>query len=147
MAPFGTFIALMLASKTLNGSRDLSTVDSARTVLKTFFRIAAAWGLTPGQQEAILGVSQPTCYRWRNGQVNAALPGDTLERIAYVLNIYAALQILLPIPERADQWIHQPNTAPLFGGESALKRMLGGRVGDLKAVADYLDWQRGGEFA
>ena len=95
----------------------------------------------------LLGVSQPTCYRWRNDQVASALQGDTLERLGYILNIYAALQILLPIQERADAWVRQPNTAPLFGGEPALKRMLGGRVGDLKVVADYLDAMRGGEFS
>jgi len=126
---------------------NLGTVDAARKVLRTFFNIARAWHLTNGEQEVILGVSQPTCYRWRNDQVASALSADTLERLGYVLNIYAALQILLPVQERADAWIKQPNTAPLFGGESALKRMLGGRVGDLKVVADYLDAMRGGEFS
>ena len=128
-------------------AKDLGTVDVARTVLRTFFNIAQAWQLTSGEQGALLGVSQPTCYRWRNGQVASALSADTLERLGYVLNIYAALQILLPVRERADAWVRQPNTAPLFGGESALKRMLGGRVGDLKVVADYLDAMRGGEFS
>jgi hypothetical protein len=126
---------------------DLGTVEAARKVLRAFFNIAKAWRLVPGEQGALLGVSQPTCYRWRNGQTTAALPGDTLERLGYVLNIYAALQILLPVPERADAWVRQPNTAPLFGGEPALSRMLGGRVGDLKVVADYLDAMRGGDFS
>ncbi|MFG6490056.1 antitoxin Xre/MbcA/ParS toxin-binding domain-containing protein [Roseateles sp. BYS78W] len=127
--------------------RDLGTVEAARKVLRAFFNIARAWQLTPGEQEVLLGVSQPTCYRWRNDQVASALSGDTLERLGYILNIYAALQILLPIQERADAWVRQPNTAPLFGGGPALKRMLGGRVGDLKVVADYLDAMRGGEFS
>jgi hypothetical protein len=128
-------------------SPNLGTADAARKVLRAFFNIAKAWQLTSGEQEVLLGVSQPTCYRWRNDQVASALSGDTLERLGYILNIYSALQILLPIQERADAWIRQPNTAPLFGGEPALKRMLGGRVGDLKVVGDYLDAMRGGEFA
>jgi hypothetical protein len=127
--------------------KDLGTVETARKVLRAFFNIAKAWRLTPGEQEVLLGVSQPTCYRWRNDQVASALPVDTLERLGYILNIYAALQILLPVQERADAWVRQANTAPLFGGEPALKRMLGGRVGDLKVVADYLDAMRGGEFS
>ncbi len=127
--------------------KDLGTIDAARQVLRAFFNIAKAWQLAPREQEVLLGVSQPTCYRWRNDQVASALSGDTLERLGYILNIYAALQILLPVQERADAWVRQPNTAPLFGGEPALKRMLGGRVGDLKVVADYLDAMRGGEFA
>ena len=67
-----------------------------------------------------------------------------LERISYVLGIYKALQILLPETERADAWVTTPNAAPLFGGDSALTRMLGGNVGDLYAVRQYLDAQRGG---
>lgn len=137
----------MLEVQEQAASHHLGTVDAARKVLRAFFNIAKAWQLPPGDQEVLLGVSQPTCYRWRNDQVASALSGDTLERLGYILNIYAALHILLPVQERADAWVRQPNTAPLFGGESALKRMLGGRVGDLKVVADYLDAMRGGEFS
>lgn len=140
-------IGIMSAIPTKQLYKDLGTVEAARKVLRTFFNIAQAWGLSSSEQEVLLGVSQPTCYRWRNGQVASALAADTLERLGYLLNIYAALQMLLPVQERADGWIRLPNTAPLFGGESALKRMLGGRVGDLKVVADYLDAMRGGEFS
>ena len=72
------------------------------------------------------------------------LPQDTLERISYVLGIYRALQILLPDPERADVWVRRPNDAPLFGGASALDRMLGGQVADLFVVRQYLDAELGG---
>ena len=51
---------------------------------------------------------------------------------------------LFPVGERADAWIRKPNAAPLFGGESALARMLGGRVADLFQVRQYLDAVRGG---
>jgi Protein of unknown function (DUF2384) len=68
-----------------------------------------------------------------------------LERLSYLFGIYAALQILLPVPERANAWIRKPNTAPFLGGQSALDRMLGGQVGDLFAVRQYLDAERGGK--
>jgi hypothetical protein len=55
------------------------------------------------------------------------------------------LQILLPLKERADAWVRQPNAAPLFGGRSALDRMMGGQVADLYVVRHYLDAQRGGK--
>jgi hypothetical protein len=61
-----------------------------------------------------------------------------------LLGIYSALQVLLPKPEAADAWIKKPNTAPIFGGRSALERMLSGQVGDLYLVRQYLDAQRGG---
>ena len=67
-----------------------------------------------------------------------------LERISYVLGIHKALEILFPDPVRADAWVRRPNDAPLFGGRSALERMLGGNVSDLYVVRQYLDAQRGG---
>jgi hypothetical protein len=72
------------------------------------------------------------------------LSRDTLERLSYIFGIYSALQLLLPRPEAADAWIRKANTAPLFGGGSALARMLSGQVADLYIVRQYLDAQRGG---
>ena len=56
---------------------------------------------------------------------------DTLERLSYLLGIYKALQILLPDPHAADEWVRKPNTAPPFGGSSALERMSSGQVADI----------------
>ena len=116
----------------------------AAPALRAFFAIAARWGLSAAQQRTLLG-SPPssTFFKWKKEQ-GGNLPRDVLERISYVLGIYKALQILLPDAERADRWITTPNAAPLFGGASALTRMLGGNVGDLYAVRQYLDAQRGG---
>ena len=84
-----------------------------------------------------------TFFEWkRRGEGDLAR--DTLERVSYLLGIYKALQILLPQTEAADAWIRKPNTAPLFGGASALERMLSGNVADLYVVRQYLDAQRGG---
>jgi hypothetical protein len=115
----------------------------AGPALRAFFRIAEAWGLNTAQQRSLLG-SPPssTYFKWKK-QGDGALPRDVLERISYVLGIYKALQILLPDPHRADGWVHQANAAPLFGGGSALTRMLGGNVSDLYVVRQYLDAQRG----
>jgi hypothetical protein len=73
------------------------------------------------------------------------LDRHVLERLSYLFGIYAALQLLLPQGERADEWVRRPNSAPLFNGQSALQRMLGGQVADLYVVRQYLDAQRGGK--
>jgi hypothetical protein len=92
----------------------------------------------------LLGVaSRSTFFKWKRAE-DVTLPKDTLERLSYILGIYKALQILLPDERAADVWIRQPNAAPLFGGQSALRRMLSGRVSDLYVVRQYLDAQRGG---
>jgi Protein of unknown function (DUF2384) len=112
--------------------------------LKTFFRIAEAWALSTREQMVLLG-SPPraTFFQWKRRK-QANLARDTLERLSYILGIYKALQILLPKAEAADAWIKQPNSASLFGGKSALERMLSGNVADLYVVRGYLDAERGG---
>jgi hypothetical protein len=112
--------------------------------LRTFFRIAGLWGLSVEEQMTLLGVTaRSTFFKWRKSPATI-LPKDTLERISYILGIYKALQILLPEEKAADEWIRQPNTAPLFSGQSALDRMLSGHVADLFMVRQYLDARRGG---
>lgn len=126
---------------------DVHSPDTAAQVLAVFFRIAAEWGLTPAEEQTLLGVGRTTLFAWKAGRVRAGLDAHVLERLSYVLRIYGALEILLPVPERARAWLRRENAAPLFGGGTALARMLGGQVGDLMVVAAYLDAQRGGDFS
>ena len=111
--------------------------------LAAFFNLAEQWELSPEQQRILLGnPPRSTFYKWKKARA-ARLSQDTLERISYLLGIYKALQILLPSVQAANEWIKKPNKAPLFGGRSALERMLGGRVIDLADVRRYLDGWRG----
>jgi len=112
--------------------------------LRTVFRIAELWKLSVDEQITLLGMtSHSTFFKWKRAP-DVTLPKDALERISYILGIYKALQILLPDEQAADAWIRKPNAAPLFGGQSALHRMLSGHVSDLYVVRQYLDAQRGG---
>ena len=111
--------------------------------LRAFANIAEAWGLTVADQLKLLGIaSRSTFFKWRRER-EPRVPRDTLERLSYLLGIYKSLQILLPDARAADEWIRKPNNAPLFGGRSALDRMLTGQVADLYVVRQYLDAQRG----
>ena len=113
--------------------------------LRAFFNIASQWDLSTEEQIALLGSpGRSTFFKWKANPAAAEPKRDTLERLSYLLGIYKALQILLPEPAAADAWVKKPNAAPLFGGKSALARMLGGNVGDLMVVRQYLDAQRGG---
>ena len=112
--------------------------------LRTFFRIAKLWRLSVEEQMTLLGLTaRSTFFKWKKDP-DAVLPKDTLERISYILGIYKALQLLLPDETAADEWVKRPNAAPLFGGRSALDRMLSGQVADLFVLRQYLDAQRGG---
>ncbi|MEO8998206.1 MAG: MbcA/ParS/Xre antitoxin family protein [Rhodanobacter sp.] len=115
----------------------------AAPALRTFFKLAEQWQLRIAEQRKLLGdPPESTFYKWKRQQ-EGALARDTLERISYLLGIWKALQILLPDPAQADAWLHKPNQAALFGGHSALERMLSGNVADLYVVRLYLDAQRG----
>ena len=124
---------------------DLGAADAAQAALRTFWRISDAWQLDPTEQATLLGVGRSTLYQWKQGKVGGGLDRHVLERLSYLFGIYAALQILLPAAQQADRWVRQPNSAPVFGGHSALERMLGGQVVDLYVVRHYLDAQRGGK--
>jgi hypothetical protein len=113
------------------------------TALRAFGRIADLWGLSVAEQRVLLGASsRSTFFKWRRDP-HPRLPRDTLERLSYLLGIYKALQILFPDPAAADAWLRRANDAPLFGGRTALERMLGGQVADLYLVRQYLDAERG----
>jgi len=123
--------------------------DPARTssaALRTFFNIAGDWALNSEQAMTLLGFdarTRSTYFKWKREPESARLTKEKLERLSYIFGIYKALQILLPKPESADHWIHRPNEATPFGGQSALDRMLSGNVSDLYVVRQYLDGQRG----
>ena len=122
-----------------------STRDLSAAGLRAYFNIARDWGLNTDEQMVLLGTpGRSTFFKWKSAPETADLKRDTLERLSYILGIYKALQVLLPSATSADAWVKKPNTAPLFGGKSALDRMLGGNVADLLAVRQYLDARRGG---
>jgi hypothetical protein len=123
------------------GSNEAAAAGGAG--LRAFTRIAELWRLSIPEQLALLGItSRSTYFKWRK-EPQPRLPRDTLERLSYLLGIYKALQLLLPDAHAADEWVRRPNDAPLFGGRSALERMLSGNVADLYLVRQYLDAQRG----
>lgn len=108
--------------------------------LKTFLRVADRWSLDSAQRARLLGIAPATIRRWQKLQPERLSP-DVWERIAHLVGIFKALETLLPVSSAADAWIKKSNAAPIFGGKSALDRMLAGQVGDLFVVRQYLDAQ------
>jgi len=117
-------------------------INKNTVALKAFFAITQKWKLSGKQECVLLGIPKSTLYRWKH-ELDGSLTQDTLERISYILGIYKSLRILLPSEKSANQWIHQPNFAPLFNGQSALDKLMKGRVVDLADVRRYLDAERG----
>jgi hypothetical protein len=121
----------------------LPSADLGGPALRAFFNLAERWDLRIADQRRLLGdPPESTFYKWKRLQ-SGTLSRDVLERISYLLGIFKNLQILFPDPQQADTWVHRANQSPLFGGQSALQRMLSGNVADLYVVRQYLDAQRG----
>lgn len=127
----------------VSSSYNMPISTLAGPALRTFFQLADAWNLRIADQRKLLGdPPESTFYKWKRQQ-DGLLGRDTIERISYLLGIWKSLQILFSDPTQADSWLQRPSTAPLFGGQSALQRMLSGNVADLYVVRQYLDAQRG----
>jgi Protein of unknown function (DUF2384) len=117
--------------------------DSIAAGLRAFFEIKEKWRLSYEEAKTLLGQpGKSTYYSWQRGQVGDVVHRmDLAARISYVLGIFKALNEIYEQPELADGWVRRPNA--VFGGQSALDRMLGGQVVDLARVREYLDSIRG----
>jgi hypothetical protein len=132
----------MSAIPRLQAGPDPERVSTA--ALQAFFNLSARWGLTAAQERILLGSPpESTFFKWKAERTARRLSRDALERVSYLVGIAKALSILLPSARAADEWVKRPNAAPLFHGQSALERMLGGSLVDLADVRRYLDAQRG----
>lgn len=109
------------------------------TALRAYFRIAHLWRLGLREQWCLLGEPPLVSFlRWK--LTGTGTPGlDVTLRISYILGIYKALQILLPVPSSADAWMRYPNAAPLFRGCSALEFVLREGTSGLHHVRAHLD--------
>jgi hypothetical protein len=112
--------------------------------LRTFFRIAAAWGLSVAEQRGLLGwPASSTFHKYKAGD-HGPLSYDTLTRLSLVLGIYSGLQVLYPDAPVADAWVRMPNSHPIFGSRPALTLMIEGGIDGLYKVRRLVDARRGG---
>ena len=115
----------------------------ASSALQAFFSISESWGLSATEERTLLGAPpESTFIKWKAYKSAQCLSKDVIDRISYLLGIYKDLNILLPSVRAANKWIHKPNSAPIFNGQSALDRMMAGSIIDLADIRCYLSTQR-----
>ena len=113
------------------------------SALKGLFRLAAAWQVRDEDARELLGgLSSSAFYEWKK-QPQRVLEVDRITRISYLLGIYKALHILYG-DTLADEWVHLPNSNPVFNGRTPLAFMLGGGLLAMQTVRRLLDARRGG---
>jgi len=121
-----------------------SALVLAQTGLKAFARMAASWDLSVDQQRLLLGELPKTSYYGLLKGTGRTVSRDTLERLSLLVGIWANLEILLPNPEAAAQWMTRPHPAHAFGGQAPLAFMLTGTVAALVDVRRHLEtWRLG----
>ena len=82
--------------------------------LKAFFKLVSHWKVRDEDARALLGgVSNGPFYEMKRDP-RRVLEADRLTRVSYLIGIFKALRILHSEP-LADQWVHLPNSNPLFG--------------------------------
>jgi uncharacterized protein (DUF2384 family) len=113
------------------------------SALKGFFRLALAWQLRDDDARELLGgLSSSSFYEWKK-HPERVLEVDRITRISYLLGVYKALHVLYG-DKLADEWVHRPNTNPIFNGRTPLSFMLGGGLLAMQTVRKLLDARRGG---
>jgi hypothetical protein len=113
------------------------------SALKGFFQLAAAWQVRDEDARELLGgLASSSFYEWKKNP-NRVLEVDRITRISYLLGIYKALHILYG-DKLADEWVHLPNSNPVFNGRAPLAYMLGGGLLAMQTVRRLLDARRGG---
>lgn len=115
----------------------------SRSALMGFFKLAASWGVRDDDARELLGgLSSSSYYDWKKNP-DRVLEVDRITRVSYLLGIYKALHILYG-DKLADEWVHLPNTNPVFAGRSPLAYMLAGGLIAMQTVRKLLDARRGG---
>jgi hypothetical protein len=124
---------LVLQPASRRAARHTST-----TALKRFFAIAEAWELSPLQQCRLLRIPSPQVLeRYRLGQA-PRLSATQQERAALIANIQYSLTGDSGTKDRAWAWLHAPQEAPPFEGDSPLYFMLEKGLPALREVARLL---------
>lgn len=111
--------------------------------LKAFFNIMRHWQVRDEDARALLGgVSNGPYYEMKR-HPDRVLDTDRLTRISYLIGIFKALRIL-HAPRLADDWVHLPNTNPIFAGTTPLAYMMRGGLPAMQTVRRLLDARRAG---
>lgn len=137
---------------TAGDAAGFSREEQAEAGLEAFFAIANEWGLSNEEARVILGSpSRSRFYELRRAAPGAvrSVSEDTLDRLAYLTGIYAALNILYASDSHGD-WLRNTSRVPAeamyrpWGLGSPLTYMLTGKLKALADVYDYLNSERGG---
>ena len=125
---------------------DLSQIETrerlSQSAMDGFFAIMEKWNINIDTAGELLG-GIPRSSVYKSKTAAGTLRQDELTRISYIVGIYKALHILLPIA-MADEWMTRPNDNSLFHGMTPLQYALRVGIPGLHQIRGLLDAARGG---
>ena len=111
--------------------------------LRAFFNLMARWKVRDEDARALLGgVSNGPFYEMKR-HPDRVLEADRLTRVSYLIGIFKALHILHS-RSLADEWVHLPNSNPVFAGQTPLAYMIRGGLPAMQTVRRLVDARRAG---
>lgn len=102
-----------------------------------FLEIMSSWEVEDEQGARLLRVSELTLEDLRDDPSQLQIDRDQVERLSYIGSINQMLHSLFDI-QTTKQWLRSPQPQAVFGGDTPLNRMLGGRVCDLYETERWL---------
>ena len=106
-------------------------------VWKAIINQFEVWELTNEQAASLLEISPEGWSSIQSGDHDGIFTEEVGQRANALLRIHAALQAILMEP-RCHSWVHRPNKAPMFGGQTALNFMIAGGQPAILRVMRYL---------
>jgi hypothetical protein len=111
--------------------------------LAAFFNMMTRWKVRDEDARALLGgVSNGPFYEMKRNPARL-VETDRLTRISYLIGIFKALHILHS-RSLADEWVHLPNSNPIFAGQTPLGYMIRGGLPAMQTVRRLVDARRAG---
>lgn len=115
----------------------LADVRPANPAMRVFAGLARAWSLSPEEEMALLDADSTAEMRRLELMPKKEVPIVIVERLIILLDIFKAINTLLPAHAQADGWIRKSNPAPIFGRRAPLLIMMEGLEG-MRRVRQHL---------
>jgi len=111
--------------------------------VRAFFNIMARWKVRDADARALLGGMSNGAFYALKKSPDRPLEEDRLRRIACLVGIFKALNILHG-EDLADRWMQMPNRNRIFGGDTPLAYLRKGGLPAFLTLRRLLDARRGG---
>ncbi|MXP29641.1 DUF2384 domain-containing protein [Porphyrobacter algicida] len=116
-----------------------STTDRASSAtMRAFEGLSRVWSMTSQEQWKVLGLGSATELAALRNLPMKDVPTEITLRVRYLLEIFEAINTLVPRRDYAAAWMRAPNTAAVCAGRSALEVMIEGNGEAIAKMRDYL---------